>query len=192
MQEDHGSKTLAPDKEEKISKTNTKIYSYIAKAAVFLLLVGLPYHLYKVNQYQQEISSLKKEKNEILTQNQLFNAQLQEVRQDLEIISNPSTQNVLLAGVEGHEDNYATVHWNNSGQVYLTSSGLPVLAPDKQYQLWAIVDGKPVSAGLLAQEGSFQLQKMTVVARAEMSPLLLKTKEEVNNLIWIKWWWRAR
>jgi anti-sigma-K factor RskA len=31
-------------------------------------------------------------------------------------------------------------------------SGLPPLAESKQYQLWAIVDGKPVDLGMLPNE----------------------------------------
>jgi hypothetical protein len=167
-------KPVPKDRRTESSKENYKLYPYIYKAAVFLVLVGLPYHFYKMNQYELEISDLQREKNEILAQNQMFSAQIKEVSQELDILSNPSTRNILLAGVEGHENNHATVYWSNSGEIFLTAAGLPLLPQDKQYQLWAIVDGKPVNAGLLDQEGSIPLQKMAVIERAEMFAITIE------------------
>jgi anti-sigma-K factor RskA len=38
-----------------------------------------------------------------------------------------------------------------SGRGYLVSSSLPALSADQTYQLWGIVDGQPISLGLLGQ-----------------------------------------
>lgn len=157
-------------------KNSFRILPFLSKAAVFLLLIGLPYHFYKVNQYQNEILTLQQEKNEILAQNQIFSAQIQEVSQEIDIISDPSTRNIVLAGVEGYEENQARIYWSNSGEVFLKSTGLAALPEDKQYQLWAIVEGKPVSAGLLELDGSVNLQKMNSVEGAEMFAITIENK----------------
>lgn len=167
---------LSKEEEPEKIKENYKTYSYISRAAVFLVLVGLPYHFYKMNQYELEISTLQREKNEILAQNQIFSAQIREVSQEIEILSNPSTRNIVLAGVEGHEDHSATIHWRTSGEIFLTASGLPPLDQEKQYQLWAIVDGKPVNAGLLEEDGSIRLQKMLAIERAEMFAITIENR----------------
>lgn len=169
-------KPISKEETAESSKKTYKIYPIISKAAVLLLLIGLPYHFYKVNQYQSEILTLQQEKNEILAQNQIFSAQIQEVSQELDILSDPSTRNIVLAGVEGFEDNQANVYWSNSGELFLKSSGLSPLPQDKQYQLWAIVDGKPVSAGLLEQDETVNLQKMATVERAEMFAITIENK----------------
>jgi len=48
------------------------------------------------------------------------------------------------------------------------------LPGDKQYQLWAIVDGKPVSAGLI--EDCNGLCKMTNVPKASMFAITIEPK----------------
>jgi len=43
----------------------------------------------------------------------------------------------------------AYVYWNGSTQeVYLDIQNMKELAQENQYQLWAIIDGKPVDAGV--------------------------------------------
>ena len=45
--------------------------------------------------------------------------------------------------------NIATVYWDTkSKDVYLIVNNLPEPPSDRQYQLWAIVDGQPVDAGV--------------------------------------------
>ena len=57
---------------------------------------------------------------------------------------------VKMAGTKGKEDDAATVYWDTrSKDVYVYTNKLPQAPAGKQYQLWAIVDGKPVDAGLL-------------------------------------------
>lgn len=163
---------------KKSAKTRSNMtvnsYKYLARAAVFLILIGLPYHLYKMREYTSEISELQREKTEILAQNELFAEQIQQVSQEVEIFSDPSIRSVILAGVEGHEDQSARVYWSDAGEVYLTASGLPALSSDQQYQLWAIVDGQPVNVGLLEQGDTSRLQKMAVIDRAEMFAITIE------------------
>ncbi|MEX2594485.1 MAG: anti-sigma factor [Anditalea sp.] len=170
----HEVKPVLKEKAPEASKGIYRLYPFISKAAVLLIIIGLPYHFYKISQYQSEIETLQREKNEIMAQNQIYNAQIKEVNQELNILSDPSTRNILLAGVAGHEENNATVYWSDSGEVFLKSSGLTPLPQDKQYQLWAIVDGKPVSAGLLEKDGTIYLQKMATIERAEMFAITIE------------------
>jgi anti-sigma-K factor RskA len=44
----------------------------------------------------------------------------------------------------------ATLFWDTKTKdVYIMPNKLPKVEDDKQYQLWALVDGKPVDAGVL-------------------------------------------
>ncbi|TCK85195.1 anti-sigma factor [Albibacterium bauzanense] len=151
----------------------SQLYTYLAVAAALLIFIGLPYHFIKMNQYKAEISTLKKEKIEILAQNKTFQAQIQNASKELDVLSNPATRNVFLAGVAGYENNEATLYWSNSGEVFLKAN-LPQLSIDKQYQLWAIVSGKPVSAGLLDQQANTLLQKMVTIEKAEMFAITIE------------------
>jgi len=149
-------------------------YTYLAVVAALLIFIGLPYHFIKINQYKAEISTLKKEKIEILAQNKTFQAQIQNTSEELDVLSNPATKSILLAGVPGHEDNEATLYWSKSGEIFLNTNALPQLPNDKQYQLWAIVDGKPLSAGLLDQSEDTRLQKMISIENAEMYAITIE------------------
>jgi hypothetical protein len=58
--------------------------------------------------------------------------------------------------------------------VYLSSVKLPVAPEGKQYQLWAIVDGKPVDAGLLDNPETFE--KMKSLGNAQAFAISLEAK----------------
>ncbi|MFT6883546.1 MAG: anti-sigma-K factor RskA, partial [Marinoscillum sp.] len=51
-------------------------------------------------------------------------------------------------------------------EIYLNSANLPELSGNQQYQLWALVDGKPIDAGVFDADGG-QFQIMKGVARAD-------------------------
>jgi anti-sigma-K factor RskA len=69
---------------------------------------------------------------------------------------------VVMQGVKTHPGMMATVYWDqNSKDVYMVVNNLPAPPSGKQYQLWAIIDGKPVSAGLYDMtDPSKMVQKM--------------------------------
>ena len=59
------------------------------------------------------------------------------------------SKNVLLEGLPISPESKAAVVWNpKTTEVLLAAHDLPTPATGFQYQLWAIVDGQPVSAGV--------------------------------------------
>ncbi|MGZ8517919.1 MAG: anti-sigma factor domain-containing protein, partial [Chitinophagaceae bacterium] len=45
---------------------------------------------------------------------------------------------------------FATVYWDTTSKdVILVVNNLPRPAGDKQYQLWALLDGKPIDVGMI-------------------------------------------
>ncbi len=68
-------------------------------------------------------------------------------------MADPAMAVIKMPGIAGKEDNLATLYWNTKNKdVYVMLNKLPVPAKGKQFQLWALVDGKPVDAGLLNSE----------------------------------------
>jgi anti-sigma-K factor RskA len=47
-------------------------------------------------------------------------------------------------------------------EVYLTTNKLPAPPQDMQYQLWAIADGKPVSAGMYSDDKDARIALSTI------------------------------
>jgi len=69
----------------------------------------------------------------------------------MQLMSDPSTIKVAMPGVKGKENNFTTVFWDSKTKdVYLLANKLTAAPAGKQYQLWALVDGKPVDAGVIA------------------------------------------
>ena len=120
-----------------------------AVAASVLFLVSIAGNLYWMNSQKEiknEIAVLKSEK-------QTHNLAMQNLEQKLQVTSNPNMLKIVLAGVEKHPESNAVVYWDKTSKdVYLTANSLPKAPEGMQYQLWAIADGKPVSAGMYTDE----------------------------------------
>lgn len=100
-------------------------YKVLAAASVMLLLMGAAYTYYLHRNYERAVA-------------------------DYALLSNPSIIKVSLPGVAGKENASATLYWDSHNKnVYLDAARLPKAPAGSQYQLWALVDGKPVDAGVL-------------------------------------------
>lgn len=133
--------------EIRLDKNNS--WKNYAVAASVLFLVSIGGNLYWMNSQKEiknEIAVLKSEK-------QSHNLAMQDLEQKLQVTSNPNMLKIVLAGVEKHPGSNAVVYWDKTSKdVYLTSNSLPKAPEGMQYQLWAIADGKPVSAGMYSDE----------------------------------------
>jgi anti-sigma-K factor RskA len=72
-----------------------------------------------------------------------------QLAQQLAVLKNPGLQLVYMLGTEKSKSSQVVVHYNPTvEQTFLRVDALPAPAPGKQYQLWAIVGGAPVSMGV--------------------------------------------
>lgn len=138
-----------------------------AWAAAIALLIGsgiLNLYFYQdLNESQLELLALRSEQ-QVLAQNfDRASLDLKETQDRISVLQSPATRRIDLNGVPGKENNRVTVFWEpQQAAVLLTSAKLPLAPEGFQYQLWAIVDGTPVDAGLL--EGLSGWQKMKDIA----------------------------
>jgi len=139
-------------------------YARIAIAAsISLFLVSL---LTAANFYLrwQEAATLANtllaEKTVLAAERALLQTSAAEGKELLALIANPDIRLVNLQGTDSYPEASALVAWNPlSSAVYLWVNALPQPADDQQYQLWAIVDGQPVDAGIFDIEvGSKQMK----------------------------------
>lgn len=135
------------DSSTKIQTTQLKSINWqkYAIAASVLFLISIIGNFFWIN----DISRNKKEIARLETEKQSQNLALQNIQQKWEISSDPNILKVALNGVEKHPESKAVVFWNKANKnVYLRADNLPKAPAGMQYQLWALVDGKPVSAGM--------------------------------------------
>lgn len=94
--------------------------------------------------------------NNLIAQNQqiaqdynVVNNRISKIEKDVQILNDPSFKRVVMAGTPNAPEAMAVVYWNEeSKEVYLSLQSMRELSQENQYQLWAIVDGQPVDAGV--------------------------------------------
>lgn len=116
-------------------------------AASVILLMGsilLNFHFYsKSVGYKKDYNALVLQQNSLLTQKRAMEA-------SFNTIKDPGMKPVKMEGTPSQPKCLATVYWDTrSKDVYLMINNLPAPVEGKQYQLWALVDGKPVDAGMV-------------------------------------------
>jgi hypothetical protein len=115
------------------------------------LLVGLAY----------AYTQLEKQKRELEGASIVCNNKTKQLERELSILKSADYKRIHLNATDtSNHRTDAFVYYNSKTQeVYLDMASLPKPPTDKQYQLWAIVGGKPVDAGVFETVGDLQHQK---------------------------------
>jgi anti-sigma-K factor RskA len=152
----------------------SSFWKRVAAAAVALLLGSAVLNI-----------SLYKKNNDItaeLNQSQQLVNNLQDkskaMENDLQVVQSKYSTPVSLNGLETAPDAAAKVFWmRNTGDVYIDPSSLPGAPKGKQYELWAIVGGQPVNAGIIVttKKGDrYVIQKMKTFGKVDAFAISLE------------------
>jgi anti-sigma-K factor RskA len=140
------------------------IYRYAAAAAIALILFlgGTTfYYAHKYNETSTQLTALQSEKNQMAEQVKFVTGESTKLKGELAVASNPDNRKVALSGLAISPNSKAVVYWNNeTGNTYINSALLPQIAANEQFQLWAIVDGKPVDLGTIDKQLTFLQMKL--------------------------------
>lgn len=148
------------------SSTRANYWKYAAAASIALAIISS----FLAWNYREQWKKTEHQLNDLIAQNervaQDFNKasqQLERAEQDLGIINDPLYRKVALPGTENAPNALALVYWNPSSEaVYLNAKNLAGLPEENQYQLWAIVDGQPVDAGVFDVENNGLLKMKNI------------------------------
>ena len=112
-------------------------------------------------------------------------AELSDIKKDIQVLqSNPNVKMAAMGGLEASPQSFATVYWDTaSHDVYLLANNLPAPSSDKQYQLWALLDGKPIDLGMLDYDLKEKklLVRMKNAAGAQAFAITLENKGRSNT-----------
>lgn len=139
-----------------------------AAASISLALItsylAFNYHS-KWQSTQSDLATLIAQNQQVAQDYNRVNQRIERMENDLRVMDNPKFQRVLMTGTPNAPDAMASVYWNESSQeVYLSIQNMKTLAREQQYQLWAIIDGKPVDAGVF--DGNIAgLHKMKTISK---------------------------
>lgn len=108
----------------------------------------------------QELALLNKAESERMASQ--YN-RVKNMEQELQIVADPGMKKVVMHGTDKAPDAMATVYWGESSEhVFLKVNKMSKLENNYQYQLWAMVNGKPVDAGVFNANDSGMIQMKNI------------------------------
>ncbi len=153
--------------------------SWWALAATVLLLIsaGLNFYFYRnwqttKSQYQVALATQDKYAQQVQQVNQKY----QTTAAELAVITHSLTQKIKLQGVPKSPASLAVVYWNTKTKdVFVKVADLPKPPTNRQYQLWALENGKPIDAGMLnVRSDSATVQHMKAINQAQAFAITLE------------------
>lgn len=152
-------------------------YKYAAACAFGILLAGNIFFIYKWQSAETQLSETIAQ-NYRLAENYKFTKNIQEkVLADYTVATDHNFKIIELKGKAISPTACAYVHWNPITQeTFIDVRKLPVPDSDKQYQLWALVNGKPVDAGVFDLAPNGGLQKVKKVEGAQAFAVTLEKR----------------
>lgn len=139
-------------------------YGWLAAASVILFIVAgyFAYNFY--NQTKELKDSNAKLEERINKTDSLMNKMLDDQKK----MNDPNVTVVNMVGLQKAVPGSASVYWDStSTNVYLIVKNMPKLPSDKQYQLWALIDGKPLDLGLFDAPEPNVMLKMKNTQKAD-------------------------
>jgi len=158
-----------------------RIWQYGAAAAFTLLVasavMNIAYYT-KYNDSQNQYASLQSSQSAFTLEKDSLTAQLHHAQEELAMMKDPAFKWIKMLGTPRHTGNVATICWDpESKATFILAQKLPEPPPDMQYQLWAIVNGKCIDAGVFATgDLSASLQKVKDVVNAQAFAVTLEKK----------------
>lgn len=119
-------------------------------AASIILLLGSGYFAYKFYSENQELRSTNSQLTAKVDSSSHVNDSIAGVMaEEQKLMKDPNIAVVNMTGTTKAPESSASIYWDStSANVYLVVKNMPQLPSDKQYQLWALIDGKPKDLGL--------------------------------------------
>lgn len=147
--------------------TISPVWKYVVAASIALLIGSVILNYIFYNKYQTANTELATTQSELQQQMDLANS----MNNDMDVMTDKNATPVSLAGMPDVPDAAARIYWmKNTNDVYIDPSNLPEAPKGKQYQFWAIVDGKPVNGGIITTEingKTVHIQKMKSFGNAQ-------------------------
>lgn len=181
-------KPMSPDLKSKIlenifSEKNTipKQNSWKNKLPYLLSITSfalLCLWLFNVNRnLQNQLDQNKKRNNELIYQANQDSLAILDCNNQLNYFKNSNLQRIILKGMPISPKSIAMVYYDSISQKsILDIISLPQPGPEKQYQLWAIVSGKPVDLGVLDLNEKTRMMEIKFVDKPQAFAITLEPK----------------
>ena len=149
-------------------------WSRLAAAASIILIIGLAWFAYQTHNENKDLT----DKNNALTEK--FNSTdsiLKQIVAEQKVVKDPNVTVVNMVGTTAAPKSSANIYWDStSANVYLVVKNMPNLPSDKQYQLWALIDGKPKDLGVFDASDNKVILQMKNTQKAQAFAITIEQK----------------
>lgn len=143
-------------------------------AACIVLLVAMVYLYFQTRQENKDLSKANDRLREKVTETDSI---LNKIVGEQKAISDSNTLVVNMVGTKVAPRSSANVYWDStSSRVYLVVKNMPQLPSDQQYQLWALIDGKPTDLGVFDATDQKVILQMKDTRRAQAFAITIEQK----------------
>lgn len=162
-----------------VPQAPSKRFNWLAAASIGALLLsaaGNWMQWSELRQVRERLAELESERTVLAERMEVQKASLTASENELAVLTDPAIRMVELAGTDNVPKAKARVYWNADQRiVHMGAASLPAPPEGMQYQLWAIVDGQPVDAGMMpiSADGS-HLRRMKDIGPAQAFAVTLE------------------
>jgi anti-sigma-K factor RskA len=158
---------------------------YLKGVTVILLLGSIALNFYFFNQYSDfssRYNNLLYRHSQITNNNNSLVSRLDHYQNIITMLNDPEMTVIKLTGkkvLQGSPEprSVVTLYWDTrSKNIFISINNLPRLTEGKQYQLWAIVNGKPVDAGVFEIPDAEAIIKLKNIPQAQAFAVTLENK----------------
>lgn len=147
---------------------------FIAAASVILVIV-LAWFVYQSYNQNKDLTNAN---NALKAKLNTTDSILDQIVAEQKVVKDPNTTVVNMVGTKVAPKSSANIYWDSTSRnVYLVVKNMPNLPNDKQYQLWALIDGKPKDLGVFDASGDNKvILKMKNTQKAQAFAITIEQK----------------
>ena len=153
-------------------------FNWLAAASVILFLVA-GYFAYD---FYNQAKQLKDDNAKLKAENSKSDSTMNKMLEEQKAINDPNVTVVNMVGTQKAVPGSASVYWDStSTNVYLIIKNMPKLPTAQQYQLWALIDNKPVDLGLFDSPEPNVILKMKNTQKADAFAISIEKRGDTDG-----------
>jgi anti-sigma-K factor RskA len=153
------------------SKVRALRFALVACVALLVVSVAALYSVYnKLNIANDQIVALSSNNEQFARTVNKLEFDNSGLQNRVDMTETDEWTTVKLAGVANSPKAKMLVYWNkNNKNILINHAAMDLPKTDKthEYQLWALVDGKPVSLGVFGENSKEAVQQMVTIEKAQ-------------------------
>ncbi|MCU0331336.1 MAG: anti-sigma factor [Candidatus Kapabacteria bacterium] len=166
--DNHPAPVLALDVTGQRSDRRSRVWQYAAVASLLIGIVTTSVLSIMLGEAHDELEHARRELSIAKNEQRVLASRVVQYQDVFSSVSDTNTVRVALAGTANAPASLASLYWNRSTKDVVIDFGkMPRVDDGQDYQLWAIVNGKPVDLGVFNPDNS---QERLAIMRDVESP----------------------